>query len=1246
VDEVGNESGYSNEASATPLISDIDIVVSEGDIWNFPSSPLEGDSVLTVVRVHNNGKISADDFSLKLMIEHKGNYITLNEWTVSSLSPGSTHEFSFKWSARGLAGQNILHLLADPEDFIKETDESNNWYSYPIEIREIDLLFTSYLSDSLIPPFTDLTGYYSIVNTGLEEKDLTLSLSIVNSDSAVVSRDFDLEHIIYDSMPYSSYGSFFYDTTNFRFGELSITDSGGPGIYYFGLSSDSVITELSDSQYIVQYVYLDTLNPPSEIMLQFEDKYGGKDHRAFWGSDLINRGISGTSSRRKLGSLPEKGKWIRLTISLEKLGIYDGQIKGMEFLHYGGKLYWDGTGIGGNSAFFTLAQAERANIDVIWNSLNYPAGEYRIKSVLNDGSKIIERKMPFTIESTGGVETYVNTDKPNYNTLENVYITSRIVNNSPNQAFNNLKELITIVDSANYEHYRDSVSISNLLPGSEIEHEFMFGTGYSSPGMYKVKEYLFSGEDTLSNSTKQFYINPSGGEDIRISGNISAVPKLIPSPDSFTVFYSLRNLGNTTVDLLPISINIKQVDEDLTVYNLEDTVSLGLGDTLERDFRLSSEPLGLKPYALLLYVHPVDTTMLLSVSGFKVSDLTPPVVEILSPHGLVSGDVTVTARVSDFESGVDSIYFRVDTITRKMNRISGDSLRGNYESYFDSRKLQELPYILTVTAKDYYSNSSADSTLIEVRNEVVVPSCSIAIKPIPRVLSITDDTLFIKSVLDPMDIYYKVVVRKEDFENEFRSGIYNIYLISGNYPYVEPLTQDEIIEAIFAGEGLITLTSSPCVIMPNLFELFGVCVLGKLPGRGYNINFEESDISDCDTLSTGGKVLRMCVKEGTKVAEFEEINKKKGCGSVSLNAYYPFYSENKFRIIVKAAKVQSIESDFVSDTFDIDSLPVFDMDKEITEKIGNIRIDSVTDRSVTFSFDAEEEFNESYNFQVEILGKEEVKKIGPVSIPLKDIDNLNKSMNFGGLEVCKVEPLCCHGNGCRRYPAVVQNTYGEGKTFLFGFDPSDVNEKEDLKEKIRNAVLAVVPDTEKIYIYKVISPVVTVITPQLIEDIDIKEFLPDDFEAIAVLDSGEIKDYGFKWVKDVVDSSDFRSVVRVPEEPFADSISIIVNDEDALTISLIGEKNISQILNGVIDSLESLDLKGKDRKRRDDAVKMLEKALNNKTKKKKDLLENIKSGVTAAELVGEIQSVDCSEERKEIDKSIKIWEAMWYKWKE
>lgn len=1492
VDEVENESGYSNEASISPPVDDIDIVVGDGDIWNFPASPVVGDSVFTIVKVHNTGGHPAENFSLRLMIKHNDNYLTLNEWTVNNLLPDSLQEFSFNWPTNGLSGFDTLYLLADPEDYIKETDESNNTYTLPIEIRETDILFSYSLSDSIIPPFTDLTAYYSITNTDANQKDLTLSFSILDSDSTVISRDFDIEHLIIDSMPpCSTYGDFFYDTTNARFGDFSITDSGGPAEHSFGFSSDSIIMELSANQCIVQYVYLDSINPPSEIMMEFENRYGNRAHRAFFGSDLINRGISGTSSRRRLGDLPEKGKWVRLLIPLDSVGIYDGAIKGIEFLHYNGNIFWDGTGITGNEVSFSLSQGEIEDIEILWNSDVFPGGGYSIISSLETGSSVIERAMQFEIMDIPGMTTYVYTDKPNYDSYENVYITAVVINNSPNHTYNDLKEFITIVDSIDVVYFMDSTTIPVMLPGSEEERQFVHCTESSHPGMYYIKECIVSNSDTLTTTENQFYVNPSWGEDIRVAGNISSTPKLVPYPDSFTISYYLLNIGNLPIDSLPFSIKIVQVEDDTTLYTLWDTVSLNVSDSTEGVYHLSSSFFELKPYALFLTVHPEDTTLDVALSGFLVSDLNPPVVEILSPSGFVNGNVTVLTNGIDEASGIDSLYFSIDTINVRMNLISGDSLDGQYSGNFDSRGLPDGEFNLYVEGVDYYGNSSMDSTSIRIDNTIpeitisgvldssyyncdlnivvgffdenlssttvklndetvteslfvseegryllfasaedsagnqldstiffvidktppwiiisgvsdssfynhsVFPSfsvadsnpdttyaylngnpfesgtmieeegdyelnvyssdlagnfsseslyfvidttppippliispedydtialdtvtitglgegnseiylfrdsislsdvaddsgyfdfqgvslssglnlfrfisidlagnvsdttyhhlyhitteftCSTEITPIARVLSITDDSLFIEDILNSMDTYYRIVNKKDDFEREFRSGGYNIYLVSGNHPYIDPLIQNEMREAVFRGDGLVMLTSSPCQPVPHLYEPFGICVFGHLPGCNYNAFFDSSAISDYDTLELNGKVLRIVLNGGEEIARFKKRGREQGWGSITLKGWFNFRKDREYEVDIIVSSGLNLNDSIVSEQFKVSNTGEGFEIKEGTEvappspsfhtdSIWDIRIDSITNKFIEFTITSSQIIDDYYTFLLKINDE----KIGPVPIPLKKNEVLEKGMSFGGFTIERIESLCCE------HPAVVQNQYGKGKTFFFGFKPQQTDESQKIKEKIKMAVLNVVPDTDEVYIYNVISPIVSLFTPEPLQDVEVKERIPEGFEPIAVLDSGEITTYGFRWIRDISDSLILRSVVRLPKEPFTDSILITVNNKDSLFIPLEAEKDVYEMIDDVISFLDTLNLSGADDTRRNLAIRLLKRVYNEEINKKKDLVWNIRFSITAAYLVGEIESIDCSSYRREIDRTIRIWEVKWFKW--
>ena len=92
------------------------------------------------------------------------------------------------------------------------------------------------------------------------------------------------------------------------------------------------------------YVYLDPKNPPKEIMLQFND--GRWEHRAYWGSNRIPWGKDKSPSRRFAGKLPPVGKWTRLEVDAQHVGLKPGRvINGWAFTQFDGTVYWDKAGI-------------------------------------------------------------------------------------------------------------------------------------------------------------------------------------------------------------------------------------------------------------------------------------------------------------------------------------------------------------------------------------------------------------------------------------------------------------------------------------------------------------------------------------------------------------------------------------------------------------------------------------------------------------------------------------------------------------------------------------------------------------------------------------------------------------------------------------------------------------------------------------------------------------------------------------
>lgn len=94
------------------------------------------------------------------------------------------------------------------------------------------------------------------------------------------------------------------------------------------------------------WVHLDSDDPPSAIMLQFND--GDWTHRKVWGSDKIVYGRQDKSyaGYQRAGALPATGQWVRLEATAEEVGLTEGaKVSGMAFTQFGGTVHWDDSGV-------------------------------------------------------------------------------------------------------------------------------------------------------------------------------------------------------------------------------------------------------------------------------------------------------------------------------------------------------------------------------------------------------------------------------------------------------------------------------------------------------------------------------------------------------------------------------------------------------------------------------------------------------------------------------------------------------------------------------------------------------------------------------------------------------------------------------------------------------------------------------------------------------------------------------------
>ena len=156
-------------------------------------------------------------------------------------------------------------------------------------------------------------------------------------------------------------------------GKKSIVREGVGNNQHFFWQSKSPYEIAKGEDEFFAYVFLDPIEPPKQVMLQFND--GTWEHRAYWGKSLIPYGKENTVGKVNMGPLPKTGEWIRLSVSAKKVGLKPkAKVNGIAFTQFDGKIFWDKIGVKStrdprNNPAFSLAKWTES----IKSSKNFPA---------------------------------------------------------------------------------------------------------------------------------------------------------------------------------------------------------------------------------------------------------------------------------------------------------------------------------------------------------------------------------------------------------------------------------------------------------------------------------------------------------------------------------------------------------------------------------------------------------------------------------------------------------------------------------------------------------------------------------------------------------------------------------------------------------------------------------------------------------------------------------------------------------
>lgn len=153
--------------------------------------------------------------------------------------------------------------------------------------------------------------------------------------------------LIDDSLPDGSAieGTWDWDSTLKYSGERSHTEPAKKEFAQHSYKSNPI--EIPKNSVIEQYVYLDPNEIPKGIMLKFNVENGANDGEVgvYWEGEEEIFVYNNDEPMLYYGVLPNAGKWEKLEVYSEDLGLEGVKLIGISFVAYGGKANWDLTKI-------------------------------------------------------------------------------------------------------------------------------------------------------------------------------------------------------------------------------------------------------------------------------------------------------------------------------------------------------------------------------------------------------------------------------------------------------------------------------------------------------------------------------------------------------------------------------------------------------------------------------------------------------------------------------------------------------------------------------------------------------------------------------------------------------------------------------------------------------------------------------------------------------------------------------------
>ncbi len=576
-----------NKASKTltvvARIVEQDLSISASDITIDPVAPWGGAQVTISAVVHCSGEndIQNVDVSFYDGDPTQGGLL-IGLAKISSVPVNGSAQTQIQWSTLGKSGLHYIHVIVDPQDLIRETNENNNVGIISVNVTpptKPDLSITS----------SDIV--FSNMNPN-EGDPLVISATVHNLGVAVGN----VEVSLYEGDP-SVGGMLVTKSLN-----MPIIPSGGTATLSFNVDT---VGFSGDHHFFI------SVDPDNKIDEMLETNNTA--------SNLITIGQAGVS----LGILTDKSAYtanenVQITVNINNVlnANRSGTLE-VKILDLNGNV----VSIVANDQGFNLGPNEKRAVSYLWNTAQTLSGDYKAYCDFIEASNVIAKaETPITIAPVKEIGSSVFPDKISYLSNQAVTITSTIQSTSPNYIFSSLAAQITLLNSQGTTLFTDTKTIPFLAQGQRVELKTYWNTSTNPRGTYTVGLEVLEGASLLGTSTASFEILGSSQTSEGILGTITAQPNLLYQGQDEILSYSVTNKGNEDISGLTAKVLIVNPDTQEVKNTLESTVNLPMGTTFTGNFTASTSGLPPRTYLVILQVSSVTITQAKTVAStaFKV----------------------------------------------------------------------------------------------------------------------------------------------------------------------------------------------------------------------------------------------------------------------------------------------------------------------------------------------------------------------------------------------------------------------------------------------------------------------------------------------------------------------------------------------------------------------------------------------------------------------------------------------------